>query len=222
MRWFRKKHEPPKKEVVRPTAASLVRAAPVPAAPIGPEWDVNVLIASIAGAAADLTTWPVDAELIEARLADCYRDSHRAPLRPAEFARCTAGLDESGWRRFAVAVWALEHGELRTVLAELPAPVERQIEQGFLPLARTTDALTLELIAGSVSRAEEFGRHFAAHLAVRIASESPEISAARRQMLDYRRLLAAAHEAKATAQEQMEYLRKLQEAQDARRRRGKW
>lgn len=229
MAWLRRNRErrdekpsPPAESLASPPGPQTPIAKQASPSPPAPEWNLDQLATAVARAAADLESWTVDAALVEARLADCYRDVRREPLPHSLFAQRVAGLDEPAWRRLAVAVWTLDDADLRNALAHLTTPVEHQVTQGFLRVARETDVLTLELLAGSETRAEEFGRHFAAHLGVNIAGEPPPLSAWKRQQLDYRRLLEDARTARETAEEQLEYLRQLQEAQDNRRRRGKW
>jgi hypothetical protein len=89
-------------------------------------------------------------------------------------------------------------------------------------VARQTEVLTLSLLRQSDIRIEEIARHLAASLGVGWRGETPEQSKNRLHQLDYKRLLAEADEAKKQAEERMEYLRKKQVEDAARRtRRGK-
>ena len=188
------------------------------------EWDLTLITREIRLLVSALVTKAIEPMLVQARFADHYRNLQLEPVLPQQFDACVHGLDGEGWRRLALAVGLLDHPEIRGVLKSLVAktPVLEQFEGGFAELAKNTDALTLGLIAQSEVRAEEFARHFAAYLGVAWQGESPEQSQARLTQLDYKRLLAEAEQAKEQAKERMEYLRKKQQEDSARRRpRGK-
>jgi hypothetical protein len=180
-----------------------------------------------ADAAGRLEGKAVEAELVRARLADRYRDAGLEPPLPEEFDALVRDLDGEGWRRLALAAGALDLEEVREALPRLLAPspggVREQVEAAFVGLARATELLTMELLRQSPLRVEEFARHFLARLGAAVAGETVPQSRERLHRLDYGRLLAEAERAKLSAQERMEYLRKLQEEEDAQRpRRGKW
>jgi hypothetical protein len=100
--------------------------------------------------------------------------------------------------------------------------VREQIRTAFVGLARELPLLTMELLRQSELRIEEFARNFIARLGATVAGETPQQSRDRLHRLDYARLLEEAEQAKVSAEERMEYIRKLQEEQDKKTRRGKW
>lgn len=187
-----------------------------------PEWDLRTVTQQLSELTPVLETREIEPLLIEARLADHYRELNLEPLPPPQFERIVHKLDPESWRRLALVVGTLDRADIRSTLASLPTTVVQQVEAGFVGLARKTDALTVALLRQSEVRIEEFARHFAGHLGVFWQGESAEQSGQRLQQLDYKRLLAQAEEAKKQAEERMEQLRKKQ-AEDAakRRRRGK-
>ena len=215
MNWFKRTEKP-------------VPATP-PAAPASPKashpaWDVTVLTSYIQSQAPQWEQRSVEAALVEARLGDRMRDELLSPLPSGQFAQLVSSLDANGWRRLALATGAFDLPVIRCVLPALAAihVLPQHAYGGLVRLAAGTDVLPLALLGQSEVRAEEFARHFAAHLCVAILGEKPELSQAILQRLDYRRLLAEAERARGSAEEQLEYLRKLQAAQDQGRRRGKW
>jgi hypothetical protein len=201
-------------------------ATSVPAAPEVPrvEWHLEQLVGRIRDEAPALEARDIDAAMVQARLADHYRDLWLPPPDVDVFALQTADLDVEGWRRLALAVATLDDEGLRAALPAIAPriPVATQVESGFLGVARETAPLTVALVRQSAIRAQEFGRHLAMRLGVGIAGESIEQSRALLDSLDYKRLLSEAELAKAAAREKMEQLRQKQrEADLLRRRRGK-
>jgi len=197
---------------------------PAPAKDAGPraEWDLQTVTGLLGQLAPPLETREIEPLLIQARLADHYRDIGLAPVAPVNFDALVRGLDAESWRRFALALGPLDHAETRSVLAHVKTTVLQQVEGGFVATARQHDVLTLALLRQSEVRIEEFARHLALSLNVAWRGETPDESRARLHQLDYKRLLAEAEEAKKQAQERMEYLRKKQDEDAARRRpRGK-
>jgi hypothetical protein len=187
--------------------------------PPRPEWDLRTVAQQLRELAPVLETKEIEPALVQARLADHYRDLNLEPLAPSQFELIAHGLDAESWRRLALAVGMLDHEATRFTLAVLTTPVSQQVQVGFVGTARQIDALTLSLLRQSEVRIEEFARHLAFHLGVFWQGESAEQSKQRLHQLDYRRLLAEAEEAKKQAEERMEYLRKKQEEEAARRRR---
>jgi hypothetical protein len=101
--------------------------------------------------------------------------------------------------------------------------LEVVVWKGFVELAREKKLLTMEILNQSEIRLEEYARHFAAALDVKIVGESVEKSKQELYRLDLERLTEEAKRARNSAEEQMEYLRQLQEEEESRRRpRGKW
>jgi hypothetical protein len=203
-----------------PAAPPTVSSPPMPVV----EWELSLITSQVNRLAPALETREIETPLVQARLADHFRDVQLDPVLPRQFDAFVRGLDPEGWRRLTLAVAVCDHPDIRTALKLLAGhiPVHRQVEEGFVVLARNTDALTVSLIRQSDVRAEEFARHFAAHLGVGWRGETMQQSNNRRYQIDYKRLLAEAAEAKRLAEDRVEYLRKKQEEDAARRRpRGK-
>jgi hypothetical protein len=199
-------------------------AAPESAGPIGPpaprpEWDLPTLTRRLSEMAPVVETKDIEPLLVEARLADHYRELNLEPMPPTQFGRIVHDLDPESWRRLALAVGTLDHADIRSTLAKLTTTVVQQVQAGFVDMAAKTDALNLSLLRQSDVRIEEFARHFASHLGVFWHGESADQSKQRLHQLDYKRLLAEADEARKEAEERMEYLRKKQEEEGGRRRR---
>jgi hypothetical protein len=167
---------------------------------------------------------PVEPELVRARLADGYRDLGLAPMAPERFDAAAAGMDDEAWRRLALAVTALRQEDVRAGLPLLldGQGVAEQVKAGFVAPARELSLLTMELLRQSELRVEEFARQFIARLGAGVIGETPQHSRVRLHALDYARLLEEAEKAKVSAEQRMEYIRRLQEMQDRRSRRGKW
>jgi hypothetical protein len=189
------------------------------------ELDLDLLRARFAEGSTRLAGRAVDPDLVRARLADCSRDLGLLPLLPSEGVTRTRDLDEEGWRRLALAVSGLELPAVRQALAPASAVpgFVGQVHDALIGLARELSLLTTDLLRQGPLRVEEFARQFVTRLGALVKGEAPDESRRRLQRLDYARLLAEAERAKLSAEERMEYLRKLQEEQEARRpRRGKW
>jgi hypothetical protein len=194
---------------------------PAPEAVAKPEWDLQTVVGLLGRLAPNLENRDVEPALVQARLADHYREVDREPVPAARFNAFVAGMDAESWRRLALAVGPLDDTAVRSALAHLKLPVVGQVQAGFVAVARQTDALTLALLRQSPVRVEEFARHLAASLDIGWRGETPKESKNRLRQLDYKRLLAEAEKAKKQAEERMEYLRKKQEEDAARRPRGK-
>jgi hypothetical protein len=208
----------------RKPSAPAAEPTPAPAAP-RVEWALARLVCRVQELAPALEAKDIEPALVQARLADHYRDAGLDPPEPAWLERQAGGLDGEAWRRLALAVGTLDDETVRATLPALAArvPVAAQVQDGFIGTAAQTDLLTLGLIRQSAVRAEEFVRQCAARLRVAIEGESEDESRRRLHALDYGRLLAEAEQAKAAAKEQMERLRKKQQEDQQRRRpRGKW
>jgi hypothetical protein len=191
-----------------------------------PAWDIALATDVAADAAAAVAAAELDMALIEAVLADQYRDAGIAPLDPAQLGVVTAGMTSADWQRLSVIVALLKEAQLR---AALPGVSQRMHVRDQIEalVAVTQDLAIVELraLAASVVRAEELARRVASALRVEIAGETRAESDQRLAKINYRRLLANVDTAKASAQEQMAELLRRQEAEDqgtATRRRGKW
>lgn len=207
---FFKKNQPP-----------APKALPKDVGPRG-EWHLPTVVHLLGQLAPALETKDIEPLMIQARLADHYRDLDLEPLPPTKFEVMVAGLDAESWRRFALAIGPLDNVEIRSVLTTTKTSVPQQVQAGFVAMATQTEVLTLSILRQSDIRLEEFARHLAAYLEIGWRGETPEQSKERLYQLDYKRLLAEAEEAKTQAEDRMEYLRKKQEEDAARRRpRGK-
>ena len=145
------------------------------------------------------------------------------PAPPAVFTAATRDLDEEAWRRLTLVVTAFEDQGARASLAALQSSPEVQVRDGLAPLVRETRVLTVQVLSQSELRVEELARRFALRLGFTISGEAERESADRLEALDYARLLAQAERAKISAEDRLEYLKKLQDAELERRRpRGKW
>jgi len=164
----------------------------------------------------------VDIQLVHARLADHYRDMELNFIAPQDFQILVEQLNEEGRQRLALAVAGLDHDELKKALGLKTDGVE-QIKHCFFNFAMETNLLTMELLRQSPLRVEEFARQFLASNGADIEGETKAESQQRLARLDYRRLLNEAEQAKASAEERMDYLRQLRENQERRLgRRGKF
>ena len=166
----------------------------------------------------------IDIELVHARLADHYRDIELDFIAPKDFRALAEQLDEESQQRLALTVAGLDDEALKYALPKcLKTDATQQVRNCFFAFAIDTDLLTIELLQQSPLRVEEFARQFLARLGAEIENETHAESQQRLMRLDYRRLLNEAEQAKASAEERMDYLRQLREEQERRlARRGKW
>jgi hypothetical protein len=194
-------------------------AAPPPAIDLERLDDsLSVLLQMIAGE-------KPDPDVVRARLADTFRDLGVEPLDPEAFEKLARPLDEGGWARLELVARVVRFGFTGEALAALVAArgVEGAVRQAFIDFAQSSPLLTIDLLRQSSLRLEELGRRWIASLGALVEGETPEVSAAALERLDYARLLAEVERAKMSAEERMAYLQKLQEEHDASRpNRGKW
>jgi hypothetical protein len=164
----------------------------------------------------------VDIELIHARLADHFRDLELNFIAPLDFHNLIEDMNQEARQRLALAVEGLDHDELKKALGVKTNGI-KTIKHCFVNFAKDMDLLTMELLQQSPLRVEEFARQFLARLGADIEDETKAESQQRLRRLDYRSLLNEAEQAKASAEERMNYLRKLREEQEMRLgRRGKF
>src|SRR5438552_2046569 len=97
-----------------------------------PEWNLRTMAQRLSELAPALETKEIEPPLLQARLADHYRDLNLEPMPPLQFDRIVQGLDAESWRRLALAVGTLDHGEIRSTLAILTTPVIEQVQVGFV------------------------------------------------------------------------------------------
>jgi hypothetical protein len=191
-----------------------------------PALDLARLQVSVSAGVGRYAGQPVDADLVRARLADGCRVAVLPPLLPTEFDALAVELDEEAWRRLAILIGLLDLDEVRAALAGLSSgnsALEKLLAAAFVGLARQTSLLTLELLRQSPLRVEELARKFVAALGAGVRGEAARVSQQRLKRLDYGRLLAEAEQARQSAAERVEKLRKLQEEHQKRGpRRGKW
>ncbi len=194
-------------------------------APPPPALELGAVRACFAQGAVRCARKAIEPALVCARLSDHCRDAGLVPLLPEDFAERTADLDAEAWRRLALAVSALELPQVRAALPALVGekPLGPFLDRGFFGLARELSLLTLELLQQGPLRIEELARQFIARLGATVEGENEVQSLQRLHRLDYARLLEQAERAKVSAEERVEYIRKLQEEQERQRpRRGKW
>jgi hypothetical protein len=190
-------------------------------------WAIDIAANMMADAASDVNSSECEPALVEAVLADRYRDEGVVPLAPDVFAAVTAGLDDADWQRLAVVVGMFADSSLRAALAGVSGrmPVREQIEKGMVAPARALRAVDLRILESSMVRAEEMARRVAFGLGIAFEGETEAQSSARLAKIDYTRLLSKVDAAKTSAEQQMAELLRQQEAEDnriARSRRGKW
>ena len=174
---------------------------------------------------ADLENTTVDLDLVRARLADGFRDAGRQPLPPAQFPALTHGLDSEGIKRLALAFKSFDLPQVPQALPSLLKTPDMLafLSQGFIEPCRSARLLTMSLLRTSPLRCEEFARTFIKALGAAILSETPAQSQDRLNRIDYARLCADAERARLSAEDRVQYLRKLQEEQEAKLGpRGKW
>jgi hypothetical protein len=211
------------------------------------EWPLVGLIRMLLPAAVRLDGRAISPELLRARIADRLRDAgleppppdrvdplvkplgtpHQAPDAPHGAPHDVphdAPQDADAWRRVALAAAVLEADAAREVVAQLAERIDvLTIVDAFISTGRDLSLLTMAVLRQSPLRIEEFARQLSARLGVGFVGETPRQSADLLHRLDYARLVAEARRARASAEEQMEYLRKLQEEETRRRRpRGKF
>lgn len=186
----------------------------------GPELALADLQTSFAAAVVRLAAWPLDRYLLRARFADGFRSAGVVPASPEEFDHLAQGFDDEGWRRFALAVTALDAEPVRRAVAAV-TPEARTA--AFVGLAIQSPLLTLELLGQSPLRLEEFTRQFIARLGAGVQGESASESTKRLARLDYATVLGEAERARKAAEDRVERLRALQDERErARPRRGKF
>jgi hypothetical protein len=186
-----------------------------------PRLDLAAVQRALAEGAARAAGRDPEPELVCARLADRCRDAGLSPLLPEEFDALVAGLDDETWRRLLLLVGLLDLEAVRDAVAAV-TPLKEVAGTAFTGVARSTPLLTLELLRQAPLRVEELARRFILALGATVRGETPEVSRQRLERLDYGRLLAEAERAKQAAEDRVEQLRRLQEQQERRTRRGKW
>jgi len=168
---------------------------------------------------------PVDAALVRARFADRCRDVAAAPVAVADFDAQASALDDGAWRRLRLLVGLLDHDAARTAFARVTTQHGAAASlEACSRVAREKRLLTPMLLRASGPRVEELTRAWAGGLGVAIEGESPEVSRAALERLDYARLMQQTLEARRLAAERMKYLEGAQDEDDKKRapRRGKW
>lgn len=163
--------------------------------------------------------------LLRARVADGCRSVGKAPLDAVVWEGLVASYDAEALKRMWIAnELARDEAVAGHVAALFPGEDSRGFVAGALcGTVEATGPVTMELLVESPLRIEEFVRHFIARLGAGVEGETLESSQARLEGLDYRNLLQEAERARESAEERMEYLRKLQEELQARQvPRGKW
>lgn len=186
---------------------------------------LDALIEGFDGLIPDLLDVHPEQELLRARLADACRDAQVEPVGVKEFDDHWDAMDLEDRRRMVLFIGALEGTEFREAWKAIVAR-DKSTEAPFRELAAMSadlSLLSIEILDQSELRREEFARHLLARLGIDVAGETDQASVARLYELDYARLLAEAERARLSAEDRLEYLRKLQEEADEKRgpRRGK-
>lgn len=166
-----------------------------------------------------------DKELIRAQLADFYRRGGLPPFNPEMCLELLSSLDKDSIKRLAILIDALiQEDENSLVIARLSrGDVGKQVNDLFISFAKTHDVLSADILLQSSMRREEFVRHFIKQSGAKVEGESEKESEQRLYDLDYKRLLEEASKARNSAQDRVDYLKKLQEEQENKLgRRGKW
>jgi hypothetical protein len=198
---------------------------PTPSATTAQSIELDSLIAAF-GQGADF--WDSQLEpgvLVRARLADACRDVRIRPISESQFLACWNSFDDEHRLRFCLFSAALEIPEVAQRLPPLCLPGDGGGVLGLLQnLTNGLKTLTVAVLRESDIRLEEFARHFCAAWRLSIEGETAAASAARLYAIDFGRLIKEAEAARASADERLAYLRKLQEEQEQTRRprRGKW
>lgn len=193
-----------------------------PGAPI----QLDGLITTLGQATSELECVPKNSALVRARLADCCRDANIRPVDETEFNKAWNRFDEEHRWRFCVLVAPLELPQVHSRIGPLcqsarsASPVLKLLQE----LTSDHPMLTGSVLQQSDVRLEELARHFCAQWRLSIEGETEQASEARRQEIDFRRLMKEAESARASADERLAYLRRLQEEEEKKRRprRGKW
>lgn len=180
--------------------------------------DLAELLFHFSGAVERQNWRAASVERVQANLAEWCRIVRIAPPTQSEVSGALAGLGPEEIGRTALAAGAMHLPSL----CELPPGA--QALATIVHLARATPLLTLRLLEQSPLRREEFARRLIAGLGGAVQGETPEQSQRELRRLDYGRVLADAERAKATADERLDWFRRLQQEQDRRqpRPRGKW
>lgn len=165
-----------------------------------PAWDIELATHTIADAAAEVAARELDMALIEAQLADRYRDEGIAPLDPAQMRVETAKMSQADWQRLAVLVALFAVPSLRAALPLVSQRlhVREQID-ALVRVAQALQPLELRALAASIVRAEELARRAARALDIEIAGETHTESVGRLAKIDYTRLLSSVGTVKAAA-----------------------
>jgi len=153
----------------------------------------------------------VDMELTGARLFDTLRDAERPMPRPDEWEGEARSLDAEGQRRLSILVEASRATRL--------APVVRSCLRGapdafaaYTVLAREESRLlTVELLATSPFRTEEFARKWVRRLRGTIRGETEAESDKQLERLDFGGVLGNLKKAEAQREERMKKLRDAEE-----------
>ena len=163
--------------------------------------------------------------LVRARLADACRDAKIRPSTASQFLVCWNSFDSEHRLRFCLFSAALDLPEVAQRLALICHQGDgRGILELLQNLTNGLKMLTVAVLQESDIRLEEFARHFCTAWGLVIENETPAASAARLHAINFGRLIKEAEAARASADDRLAYLRKLQEEQEQTRRprRGKW
>lgn len=160
----------------------------------------------------------IDPLLARARLADALRDASVPPPHPRLFDEQIAAVPAEQLPEVLRRVAVLTH-----VLRAIPWGAVRELGatptlQLVLDLARRYEMHDLDLLRRAPLRAEELARELVAQLGVGVEGETPDQSAARRAVLDWRRLVAQMNDAQASHADKLAWLEQLHDVSRMHRR----
>ncbi len=187
---------------------------------------LDLLITYLGQATGTWESMPKDQVFVQARLADCCRDAEVMPVSGTNFSNAWNQFDGEHQWRFCLLLAPLELPTMHSRIKQTchAAGNGQPVLQRLQKLTTDHALLTGSVLQQSDVRLEELARHFCAEWKLSIVGETAEASAARRQQIDFRRLMTEADAARASAEDRLAYLRQLQEEEEKTRRprRGKW
>lgn len=188
--------------------------------------DVDELIAIFGPSCGVIEMHPVHPELQRAKVADLCRDVGLRPASEREFSERWQSYDDEHQRRFALLIFGFraKGAAQRMRQMSVARPDQNPVFNVLHELTVELSLLTVSMLGESDVRLEEFARHFCQGIGVGINGESAEESTRRLQAIDFKRLTQEAETARASAQDRLAYLKKMQDEQEQTRRprRGKW
>ena len=172
------------------------------------------------------TTQPEPQVLARGRFGDACRNVNVRPVSESMFASAWNGLDSHQLNRFCLFVSSMDVAGVPRKIKELGGETgdAEFALRSLSGLSKELSLLTADVLQQSDIRLEEFARHFGSSWKLSFKDESEKVSTERLHQINFGRLMKEAEAAKNSAEDRLEYLRKLQEEQEEQRRprRGKW